>query len=357
MSRGEPLYRQWNLLKTLQNFRFGISTDDLADRMECSKRQVQRDLKLLETVGFPVSFQEREFGKRFWKMAPHFLESEKLAFSLTEVLSLYLSQQLLSPLAGTQFGDGLARAIEKIKTLLPAKALGHFSDLPGTLMVKSIACHDYSGQDKEIAILNQAILEGRVLKIRYCSASQDRTLQTNFHPYGMVFFGTNLYCIGHLAEYDEVRTLKVTRFEGVEMTSQTFQRPANFSLAAHTHGAFGIITSGTYQTIRVRFTGWAATNVREHRWHTSQRIIKDSRQPDKGAKAGKTARLFYGKGLPGDEDWVLAEFELCDTTEFKRWLLGFGRHAVVAAPKGLAADIAAELQQTCLAYGRPCSQA
>lgn len=196
------------------------------------------------------------------------------------------------------------------------------------------ASHDYSGQDKEIRIVNQAILDGKVLRIRYASASQGRELNTLFHPYGLVFFGTNLYCIGHLEEYGEVRTLKISRLQGVEMTSQTFQRPANFSLAAHTHGAFGIISSGKYQTIKVRFTGWAATNVREHHWHSSQKIVKDC-------------------GANG-ETCVVAEYELSDTTEFKRWLLGFGRYAVVVSPKTLAAEIALELQETCRSYGRLC---
>nr|MBC8875064.1 HTH domain-containing protein [Planctomycetota bacterium] len=44
MARGEPLFRQWQLLKTLQANRFGLSADDLAGRLGYSKRTVQRDL-------------------------------------------------------------------------------------------------------------------------------------------------------------------------------------------------------------------------------------------------------------------------------------------------------------------------
>ena len=43
MSRGEPLIRQWNLLKALQAVHYGLSAEDLAERLECSKRQVLRD--------------------------------------------------------------------------------------------------------------------------------------------------------------------------------------------------------------------------------------------------------------------------------------------------------------------------
>jgi len=256
---------------------------------------------------------------------------------MTEMLSLFIGQQLLAPLSGTQFGDGLATAIEKIKAVLPGKALVYFSQLKDTLLVKNVAQHDYSGQDKEIRIINQAIADSKVLKIQYHSASQDKVIDTQFHPYGLVFFGINLYCIGYMAEYDEIRTLKVSRFHGVQLTNQAFERPANFSLSAHLRGGFGIISAGKVQTIKVRFTNWAATNVREHQWHASQKIVKD-RHSD-------------------GEDSVVATFELSDTTEFKRWLLGFGRHAVVQTPKLLADDLKAEFRESCRSYGIHCPQA
>jgi predicted DNA-binding transcriptional regulator YafY len=334
MSRGEPLIRQWNILKALQANYFGLAAQEIAEKVECSKRQVQRDMNILQEVGFPVFHEDRDYGKRFWRMTGKALETEKLMLSMTEMISLFLSQKLLSPLAGTQFGDGLATALEKIKAVLPGKALGYFGDLDGMLVVKSVAQHDYSGKDKEIRIINQAMAQSKVLTVQYHSASQDRVIDTLFHPYGMVFFGTNLYCIGYMAQYDEVRTLKLNRFQGVELTTQSFERPANFSIAAHLQGGFGIMTSSKSQTVKVRFTGWAATNVREHQWHPSQKIIKDCH-----SKA---------------EDCVVATFELSSTTEFKRWLLGFGRHAIVQAPKVLAAEVKTEFREACGAYGIAC---
>lgn len=328
MARGEPLFRQWRLLKTLQAHRFGICADELAERLACTKRTVQRDLNVLQDVGFPISFEQRHFGKKFWKLAYGFIESEKLALSMTEMLSLFLGQQLLAPLAGTQFGDGLATALQKIKGLLPRKALGYFLDLEGAVLVKSLGRHDYSGQDKEIRILNDAIVNERVVRITYRSGSQDREIATDFHPYGIVLLGAALYCIGLLEEYGEVRTLRVSRIQGIQRTGKTFERPAGFSLAAHTRGAFGVFGPGRYETIQAKFTGWAATNVREQQWHHSQRIVKDD---------GKT---------------LVAEFRLSSTIEFKRWLLGFGRHAVVLKPKKLAQDIAEELASARAGYSR-----
>jgi len=326
MARGEPLFRQWQLLKTLQSHRFGLAVEDLAGRLEYSKRTVQRDLASLQQVGFPISFEQRDFGKRFWKLAPHYIESEKLQLTVVEMISLFLSQQLLAPLAGTPFGDGLANALQKIKAVLPARVLVYFADLEDAFLIKSLGQEDYSGHGKEIAILNDAILHQRVLRVTFRSTSQRRELTTTFHPYGMVLLSASLYCIGWLEEYGEIRTLKVSRFKGVQRTDSSFEKPATFSLAKHTYGAFGIFGPGKFQTIRVKFTDWASVNVREHRWHQSQKITSDT-------KRGLTA-----------------EFELSNTVEFKRWVLGFGRHAVVVKPKKLAKEIAEELAAARGAY-------
>jgi len=317
MARGDSLFRQWELIKALQAHRFGLGTEELAERLECNKRTVQRDLGILQDI-FPISYEQRDRGKRFWKLAHDAVESEQLQLTMTEMLSLFLSQQLLLPLAGTQFGDGLQTAIQKIRALLPARALTYFEGLDESFFIKSLANHDYSGQDKEIRILNEAILNRRVIKVVYHSASKGREVISEFHPYGMVLLHASLYCIGYLACYDEVRTLKVARVKGLTRLEKIFHKPEDFSLASHFQGAFGVFQTGRKQKIRAEFTGWAATNLREMQWHPTQKIVKD------------------------DGERVVATFELGNTVEFKRWVLGFGRYAALTRPKALAQEICEE---------------
>jgi len=317
MARGDGLFRQWELIKVLQAHRFGVSTDEIAARLECNKRTVQRDLGVLQDI-FPISYEQRDRGKRFWKLAYNTVESEKLQLTMTEMLSLFLSQQLLLPLSGTQFGDGLQTALQKIRALLPTRALTYFDGLDESFFIKNLANHDYSGQDKEIRILNEAILNQKAVKVIYHSASKGREVISEFHPYGMVLLHASLYCIGYLACYEEVRTLKVARIKGLTRLDKTFDKPVDFSLAGHCQGAFGVFQTGKKQKIRAEFTGWAATNLREMQWHPSQKITKDA------------------------DDKVIATFDLGNTVEFKRWVLGFGRYAKVIRPKSLADEIRQE---------------
>ena len=62
-------------------------------------------------------------------------------------------------------------------------------------------------------------------------------------------------------------------------------------------------------------------------WHPSQKITSDGK------------------------DAVIATFELGNTVEFKRWVLGFGCHATVLAPKELAEEVRHELKQAHENYG------
>ena len=327
MSRGEPLIRQWNLLKAMQAYHYGLSADELAARLECSKRQVQRDLKVLQDVGFPVSYEERDFGKRFWKLSSHFIESDKLIFSVTEMLSIYLGQKLLAPLAGTEFGQGLNSLLEKIKATLSPRALRHFSHLDETLLVKTHVFNDYSAHDKKIRLLNRAIHEYTVVNLRYRSQSKKQPYDTLYHPYGMVYFDGDLYCIGFMEIYKEIRTIKLSRIISAELTGKSFRCPRDFSLKAHTQHTLGIFSnSGPTQTIKIRMESWAANSIRESQYHPSQKIIKDN----------------------GDSATV--QFELADTTELKRWLLGFGPRAKVLSPQSLVDEMADEIKRMSKQY-------
>jgi len=327
MSRGEPLIRQWNLLKALQAYHYGLSADELACRLECSKRQVQRDLNVLQEVGFPISYEQRDFGKRFWKLSHHFIESDKLIFSVTEMLSIFLSQKLLAPLAGTQFGEGLDSLFEKIKATLTPRALSHFTQMDSTLLVKSHTFSDYSAHDKTIRLLTKAIQDSVVVNLTYKSQSRQKPYQTRYHPYGMVFFDGDLYCIGLMEIYGQIRTLKLNRIISSELTPDRFRKPADFSIQEQMEGSLGIFSSlGPTQTIRIQLDGWAASSVREAIHHPSQKILDDN------------------------DSRVIVQFKLADTTELKRWLLSFGCHACILSPKQLADQIASEIKKMSQRY-------
>ncbi|HSV27335.1 MAG TPA: transcriptional regulator [Sedimentisphaerales bacterium] len=327
MARGDQLVRQWELLKVLQANRFGIGIDELVAKMNCTRRTVERDLAVLRKVSFPIECEERDFGKKFWKLKTGFIQSDNMLLDLPAVVSLHLAGQLLSPLAGTQLGDGIRELQEKIKKALPQKASNHFRDLADTLYVRMPIMEDASAHQKELEIIQRAITEKRTVMVSYKPRYKGGLQEIEFHPYGVVVYGVSIYVIGYSVYAKDTRLLKLTRLDGVQLTDKKFVRPDDFSLENCFGYSFGVI-SGQHKktTVRCRFTGWAATHIREIKWHKTQTIEEDT----------------------GDE--LLVSFLLDSTVEFIRWITGFGSMAWVVEPKSVRDGMAQRLREALARY-------
>jgi proteasome accessory factor B len=117
------------------------------------------------------------------------------------------------------------------------------------------------------------------------------------------------------------------RIAAVELTRRTFARPAHFSIRDHLGGSFGIIAgTGSYR-VRLRFDAWAAQLVRERFWHDTQELTE---RRDGGAELA---------------------LQLDSLAEVERWVLSWGEHVEVLAPKELRSRIATVARQLAERHG------
>ncbi len=332
MSRGEQILRHWNLLRTLQTRGQGLPLRDLAHEFEVSERTIQRDFETLQEVGMPVEYDEDEFGRRYWRLPHDFFASGPLVVSLTEAISLHLADSLLAPLSGTHLADGLTSILNKIRSLLPDKALDYFRQLDEIVHVRRVGQTDYTRHADTVRLLVEATRNRETLDVFYHSLWRDEVYETCFDPYGVVYFEGDLYALGHSHKAGATRVLKVPRIREVQTTSRLFSRPSGFKLETHFRNTFGIVrSSGRPAEVVVRFTGPVANVVEERLWHETQQLEWHS--PER--------TLF--EQHPDEAGVLIATFRLSDFTELKRWLKGFGRHAEVLKPAELRDEMRDEL--------------
>jgi len=107
-----------------------------------------------------------------------------------------------------------------------------------------------------------------------------------------------------------------------------FQRPEDFDLAQHLAKSFGVFHGDGDGDVKivVQFSPRVARYVSESHWHESQKLT------------------------PQKDGGVVAEFQLSDTEEIKRWIMSFGQHAVVQEPESLKEEIVLELNLLLAAY-------
>ncbi len=139
MSASQQLLRQWKLLQLLAESRIGIPLTELATQFEVSDRSIRRDLAVLQTAGFDIQEVIGDRGLKRWKMKPF---SEQTGFTVTELLSVYMAQRFLEPLAGTPFWTGLHRVLSKIRGALGDQAIRYLHKLSGSLHATSVGASD-----------------------------------------------------------------------------------------------------------------------------------------------------------------------------------------------------------------------
>ena len=111
------------------------------------------------------------------------------------------------------------------------------------------------------------------------------------------------------------------RIDDVHVTKIPAAVPQGFDPESWLEHSFGVFRSGNMilHTIRVRFSRESARYVRESNWHRSQTLS------------------------PQTDGSLIAEFQLADTQEIKRWMMSFGPSATVLEPTELAEETCNDL--------------
>ena len=191
-----------------------------------------------------------------------------------------------------------------------------------------VGVSDYSKKADLIDELMVGIEDRRAVFLTYQSLRSTEPVTYNVYPYGLTYHRGSLYLIGWAPDHEEIRHWKVDRIEVAEATQVHFNRPEDFDLNEHLAGSFGVFHGDGEVHVKVRFSPTVARYVEESKWHASQELAE---QKDGG---------------------VIAEFDLDDAEEIKRWILSFGKHAEVLAPKSLRSDVLKELKALCGVYTR-----
>jgi predicted DNA-binding transcriptional regulator YafY len=320
------------VLRSLQTRGQGRPLAELAAEFEVSDRTIQRDLEVLQELGFPLEFEEDEAARRFWRLPADYFRSGALVLSLTEAVSLHLAERFFTPLAGTHFAEGLHAIMHKVRAMLPERALAHFAELDEAFYVLRVGHVDYGEQRALIEQLSEAVLADRTVELAYRSLWRGVEYVTDYDPYGFVYHEGDLFLVGHSHRAAAVRVMKILRIARATLTPRTFERPADFDMETYFHSGFGIMRSDRPPTdVVVRFDPPVSELIEERTWHDSQKLRWMPDEPTLFADAEHAAGS------------LLLTFRLSELTEFKRWLRGFGASAEIVRPDWLRREFVEEL--------------
>ncbi len=186
-----------------------------------------------------------------------------------------MGRDLLLPLAGTPFWQGIESFWHKIQEQLPGSIWDHYQRFRRVLHVSGMPAKSYEEQQGVLKTLNRAILQHRVVQIEYQSLGKPAATR-RILPYAIVFYQSSLYIIAAEQSSKDpepaLRHWKLDRFLGAEALDEYFPSDETFDLTEYLGQSLGIFSQQVQEEFQVRISAFAAPWVIEDPWHAEQKV-------------------------------------------------------------------------------------
>jgi proteasome accessory factor B len=297
------------ILTTLQAGK-SYAVTELSKMFGTSRRTIFRDLKELQAIGVPYSYDPQRGG---YVIGPEFF-LPPVDLTLQEALSLLLLVHRASSHIQLPFKKSALFAALKIENNLPAGIRQYCNAAMRNISARAGAqapIRNMGGLDRTFAQLQNAIAKKRKVTMCYHSLFEGKIIDLELCPYHLFYNHRAWYVLGHSSLHNSVRTLKLNRIRELQVTDKCFVGGENFNLYNYLGRAWSMIPEGRIYNIKLRFLPKVANNVAEVQWHSTQKVTHN--------EDGSAIVEFCVDGL-GEITW---------------WILGYGDQVQVLAPKAL----------------------
>ncbi len=293
-----------------------LSTKEIAEILDITPRNVKAYIEYIKKAGIPVQGMPGRAGG-YYLADEYYFEVPRL--DQGEYSALMLAEKLLNFKSEFPLANELQTAIAKIRCALGDTIAGVFP-IPTDELMLSLGKVDLKDNlNKVLTTIYMAIKQRKRIRVLYYTASRDEKKRREIDPYAVVYREGSWYLIGYCHLRGQVRTFKLVRIEAIEVLDSTFVYPSDFSVKEYMSNIFSVIEGDEYH-VEIRFFHPASVWIKEKKWLPNQRI--------EALEDGSVIFKARVKGL----------------IDIKRWVLSFGKLAVVQKPEELVESIMNEIE-------------
>ncbi|THF74499.1 helix-turn-helix transcriptional regulator [Cohnella fermenti] len=310
---------------------------ELARQLEVSERTVQRDMEALCMSGIPLTAERGAGGG--WSL-PEGYRTRLTGLTSAEIQAL-LVLQTSSVVRELALGGASGSALAKLLSALPVAQRSEAELIRQRLHIDMQGWHEPRASAPLLPIVQQAVWEGRKLRIRYGSPVDNnrddkREKERIVCPWGLVAKLNTWYFVagpdslesssgdgpgensrageeGAPPYVEELRTYRVSRLLEAECLEERFEAPAGFDLAdwwERSTARFKESLPWLPAVVRIKGESWKR--------FSEERYVR------------------VGSVLPEADGWRNAHVEFHTLDSARELLLGYGDSAVALAPAELA---------------------
>ncbi len=292
--------RLFGILLLLQR-KSHIRAEDIAQTYDITVRTVYRDIAALHELGVPIVSLP---GEGYRLMEGFYLPP--LVFTPDEASALFLGGRMLVHQADGHLPDTTISALEKISAILPKRTANHVKQLSDIIHF-TLPTRKFNLDDKRLLLLQNAILDHRIVHIAYHSLKDDLLTERDIEPLQLTYGNGTWYIHAYCRLRNDIREFRLDRIERLISTTYTF---APRETQQQTQDII---------TVKIRVKPEQVRWVRE--------------------------RQHYGfVEAKYDDAYITMTYEIHQFSEIRAWILGWGARVQIIEPKALVDDIRNEIK-------------
>lgn len=216
--------RLFGILTMLQS-RKHVTAEKISDRFGISVRTVYRDIRALDEIGIPVSFEN---NKGYFIVDGYFLPP--VSFTADEANALVLLASLADRFADVSVVRNTESAMEKIRTVLHSREKESASQLRDRIRVinpvRSPRAIEY------LSDIQSSISDKTILYIEYTDLKKQKT-KREIEPIGIIYYTEQWHLIAWCWTRNDYRDFIVKQIDVLHRTSKPFRKGDHISLDEH----------------------------------------------------------------------------------------------------------------------------
>jgi len=206
-----------------------MTAAELASEVEVSVRTVYRDLQALSAAGVPVY---AEAGPGGGARLVDGYRTRLDGLNASEAEALFLAG-MPGPAAELGLGTVLAAAQLKVLSALPPELRGRATRVAERFHLDAPDWFRRTDAVPHLPLLAEALWSDRRARVHYSTGFGDgeRVVERRVEPLGLVLKAGVWYLVARVG--GAIRTYRVGRVRDAELLDESFERPADFDLAAY----------------------------------------------------------------------------------------------------------------------------
>jgi predicted DNA-binding transcriptional regulator YafY len=286
---------------------YGLKVEEIARRCSTSIRTVYRDLNALELeLDVPIW---QEGNKRGVVDGFHL---PPVPFTIPEAMNISLAARLMQS-HSRWYDPHRASALIKLKSVLPPPLRKQIENTIEWM-------EKQPRNERQIAIsekLANAWISQHQVAIRYREKSEGESQEFMIEPYFIepATPGNFGFVIAYCLSKNSISVFDIGYIESVRFKPERYTIPENFDVVPYLNPAWGAITDGPVQAVKLHFRPHRSRPIVAVVWDTSQ-VIEP--QPDGS---------------------LIIAAKVVITSDFRSWVLGWGNEVEVIEPEKLRSEI------------------